>query len=82
MSTHVAQPTAALVHTDDPPATPDTLIADAVTACALAQASRIALQAPGEHTLRAIREAGRRLSLVPRSDGGRPLKNSSRRFRD
>jgi hypothetical protein len=33
---------------------------------------------PAEQTLRAIREAGRRLSLVQRSDGGRPRNNSSR----
>ena len=77
MSKQVARSTAALVQTDDAPATLNGLIADAVAACASVRASGIALHQPAEQKLRAIREAGRRLSLVQRSDGGRRLNNSS-----
>jgi hypothetical protein len=76
MSMHVVRSTAAVVHMDA--ATPiDVLIDDAVAACANVHAAAIALHEPAEHRLRAIREAGRLLSLVQRSDGGRPLNNSS-----
>jgi len=75
--TQFVQSAAALVQTDDALATTQDLIADAVAACATARATKRALQAPAVQYLRAIREAGRLLSLVQRSDGGRPLKNSS-----
>ena len=77
MSMQVVPVTVALVHTDDVLPTIDSLIADAVAACVRARASGITLQRHAEQTLRAIREAGRWLSLVQRSDGGRPRRNSS-----
>ena len=78
MSTQLAPSTAALVQTDDVPALINDLIADAVAACATVRATELALHEPAVQKLRAIREAGRLLSLVQRSDGGRPLNNSSR----
>ena len=78
MSTPLAPPTAALARTDDVPALINDLIADAVAACATVRATGLALHDPAVRKLRAIREAGRLLSLVQRSDGGRPLNNSSR----
>ena len=78
MSTQLALSTAALVQTDDVPAMINDLIADAVAACATVWATALALHEPAVQQLRAIREAGRLLSLVKRSDGGRPLNNSSR----
>ena len=77
MSKHGARSSATLVQTGDVPATINGLIADAVAACASVRASAIALHQPAEQKLRAIREAGRRLSLVQRGDGGRPPNNSS-----
>jgi hypothetical protein len=78
MSTQLAPSTAALVQTDDVPALIHDLIAEAVAACATVRATELALQEAAVQRLRAIREAGRLLSLVQRSDGGRPLNNSSR----
>jgi hypothetical protein len=78
MSTRLAISTAALVQADDVPTLIDDLIAVAVAACATVRATELALHEPAVQKLRAIREAGRLLSLVQRSDGGRPLNNSSR----
>src|SRR5689334_1254195 len=62
-----------------PPAPMHDLIADAVLACAAARAADLVLRDPAIQKLRAVREAGRLLSLVPRTDGGRPSKNWSPR---
>jgi hypothetical protein len=78
MSTLLARTAVDFVQVDHALALVDDLVADAVAACVHARASRIGLQLPAEQTLRAIREAGRRLSRVQRSDGGRPLNNASR----
>jgi hypothetical protein len=59
-------------------AAPDTLIASAVDACKQARGITSTLQQTAEAHLHAVREAGRLLSIVQRSDGGRPHKNSSR----
>jgi hypothetical protein len=55
----------------------DALIASAVDACKHARAFTSTLQQTAEGYLRAVREAGRRLSLVHRSRGGRRKKNAS-----
>jgi hypothetical protein len=55
----------------------DALITDAVQACQRARAFTSALQETAEAHLRAAREAGRLLSLVKRSRGGRRKKNAS-----
>jgi hypothetical protein len=78
MSTQLALSAAALVQPGDAPERIGELIANAIAACATARAAGLALHEPAVRALRAIREAGRLLSLVQRSDGGRPLKNSSR----
>ncbi len=78
MSMQLAPSEAAFVQTDDVPAPVRGLIADAIAACATVRALGVTLSKPAEQRLRAIREAGRLLSLVQRSDGGRPLNNSSR----
>jgi hypothetical protein len=78
MSTQLAPSTAALVLSNDVLAMINDLIAAAVVACANVRATELALHEPAVQKLRAIREAGRLLSLVQRSDGGRPLNNSSR----
>jgi hypothetical protein len=54
------------------------LIARAVDACVKVRRFKIEFQKSGEQQLRAVRKAGRLLSRVQRSNGGRPLKNSSR----
>lgn len=53
------------------------LIAQAVAACARARRHALTFKHAAEQQLRAVREAGRLLSLVHRSNGGRPPKNSS-----
>jgi hypothetical protein len=78
MSTQLVRTTVDCVQVGHAPTLVNDLVADAVAACVHARASRIGLQRPAEQTLRAIREAGRRLSLVQRSDGGRPRNNSLR----
>jgi hypothetical protein len=59
------------------PINADALIAHAVHACERARAFTRALHETAEAHLRAAREAGRLLSLVKRSRGGRRKKNTS-----
>lgn len=54
------------------------MIADTIAACATVRATGLALHGPAVQKLRAILEAGRLLALVQRSDGARPLNNSTR----
>jgi hypothetical protein len=77
LSMQLAPPTAALVQADEVSAKIRGLIADAIAACDAVRAAGLALNGAAARKLRAIREAGRLLALVQRSDGGRPLKNSS-----
>jgi len=56
----------------------DPLVQPCVEACRRAKRYRIASTEAAELHLRAIREAGRLLSLVDRARGGRPPANSSR----
>lgn len=65
-------------HADDGSSPADDTISRAVTACARVRRNTAALAVVGERYLRAVREAGYLLSLVQHSDGGRPVKNSSR----
>ncbi len=55
----------------------DDLVARAVEACVRVRGYAVELNRTAEQKLRGIREAGRLLVLVQRSDGGRPLKNAS-----
>jgi hypothetical protein len=59
------------------PTDPESLLVRTVAACAIAKRQAVASRKIAEEHLRAIREAGRLLSLVHRSVGGRPQKNSS-----
>ena len=59
------------------PISTDSLIEQTVAACKTALKFTVALRRRGEQYLRAIREAGRLLSLVQRSRGGRPMNNVS-----
>lgn len=54
------------------------VIACAISACARVRRNAIVVATVGTTYLRAVREAGHLLSLVQRSDGGRPYTNSSR----
>jgi hypothetical protein len=78
MSNQITRSGAALFQKDDALMTMNGLIAAAVAACARVRDPGVALHQHAAQQLRAVREAGRRLSLVQRSDGGRPLNNSSR----
>ncbi|MCX6543512.1 MAG: hypothetical protein NTV05_03760 [Acidobacteria bacterium] len=53
------------------------MVARAIEACARVRGYAVEVKRTAEQKLRGIREAGLLLSLVQRSDGGRPLNNSS-----
>ena len=77
-STNLVPVTTSCASAERPPTSTDRLIAEAVAACAAVTAADLRVRQPAIQKLRAVREAGRLLSLVQRQAGGRPPKNSSR----